>query len=132
MDLRGIANQVSNVVNGNILVSLQLSDGYTTGAGARQVPAYKTPLTGPAQVQALDNSDLKKMEGLNIQGDIRALYMYGNLAGVIRPDSRGGDLITIPAGPGVVAALVGQWLVTKVLESWSSWTKVCIVKQGGS
>jgi hypothetical protein len=130
MDLRGIANQVSNCVNGNILVSLQISNGWTTGAGARQVPAYKTPLTGPAQVQALDGSDLKKIEGLNIQGDIRVLYMYGNLAGVIRPDSRGGDLVTI-ISPSPLE-LQGQWLVTKVLESWPTWTKVCIVKQGGS
>jgi hypothetical protein len=131
MDLRSIANQVSNTVNPNIIVSLQTSAGYTTGAGARQVPVYNSPLTGAAQVQALDGSDLKQLEGLNIQGSIRALYMYGNLAGVIRPDSKGGDLVTIGAQSGAPALLVGIWLVTKVLESWPEWTKVAICKQGG-
>lgn len=130
MDLRGIANQVSNSVNNNIIVTLQTSNGYTMGAGNRQVPAYNPGITGPAQIQALDNSDLKQLEGLNIQGAIRALYMYGNLAGVIRPDQRGGDLITI--GPPAIPALQGQWLITKVLESWPAWTKCLVVKQGGA
>lgn len=129
MDLRGIANQVSNTVNPNVIVTWQASAGYTSGAGGRQVPAYTAGVSGPAQVQALDSSDLKQLEGLNIQGSIRALYMRGNLAGVIRPDSKGGDLITIAAQSGAPTLLVGQWLVTKVLESWPLFTKVVIVKQ---
>lgn len=129
MDLRGIANQVSNTVNPNITVVLQTSAGYTIGAGQRQVPSYNPPVTGPAQVQALDNSDLKQLDGLNIQGSIRAIYLRGALAGVIRPDSKGGDIITI-AAPAPLQ-LQGTWLVTKVLESWPDWTKAAIVKQGG-
>lgn len=131
MDLRGIANQASDVVNPNIIVSVQTSNGYTIGSGQRQVPQYNSPITGPAQVQALDSSDLKQLEGLNIQGAIRAIYLRGALAGVIRPDSKGGDLVTIPSAAGVAPALVGTWLVTKVLESWTLWTKAVIVKQGG-
>lgn len=133
MDLRGIANQVSNAVNNNVIVTLQTSAGYTkAGSGQRQVPQYNSPITGPAQIQALDSSDLKQLEGLNIQGSIRAAYLKGNLAGVIRPDSKGGDLITIPPVAGMPALLVGSWLVVKVLESWYTWTKVVIVKQGGA
>ena len=129
MDLRGIANQVSNCVNGNIIVMLQTSAGWTAGSGQRQVPQYNPSISGPAQIQALDGSDLKQLEGLNIQGAIRALYMYGNLAGVIRPDSKGGDLIVI--GAPAPLSLRGTWLTVKALESWDTWTKVCIVKQGG-
>lgn len=129
MDLRGIANQVSNVVNPNIIVTWRASDGFTIGTAGKQVPAYLTGLTGPAQVQALDNSDLKKIEGLNIQGSLRALYMRGNLAAVIRPDSKGGDLIVIGPQRGAPALLVGTWLTSKVLESWPDWTKVVIIKQ---
>jgi hypothetical protein len=73
-------------------------------------------------MQALDSVDLKQLDGLNIQGTTRALYMRGTLAGVIRPDTKGGDIIEIG----------GQtWLVVKVLESWPNWTKVAIVLQGG-
>lgn len=129
MDLRGIANQVSNTVNPNITVTWQASAGFTIGTAGKQIPAYLAGLRGPAQIQALDNSDLKKIEGLNIQGSIRALYMHGNLAGVIRPDSKGGDLITVGPQSGAPALLQGLWLTSKVLESWPDWTKCVIIKQ---
>jgi hypothetical protein len=127
MQLRQIANKLSSTVNPNITVSLQTSAGWTPGPGQRQTPKYNQPISGPAQIQALDNSDLKQIEGLNIQGALRALYMYGSLAGVIRPDSKGGDLITISSP--APAALCGTWLTSKVLESWPDWTKIVIVKQ---
>ena len=132
MDLRGIANQISNTVNPNIIVMWQASNGFTLGAAGKQLPSYLAGVTGPAQVQALDNSDLKKIEGLNIQGSLRALYLRGNLAGVLRPDSKGGDLVMIGAGQYVPTALVGTWLITKVLESWPLWTCAVITKQGGA
>lgn len=120
MDLRGIANQVSNAVNPNVIVTVTRSTGYTVGAGLKQVPTYAAPVTGPAQVQALDNGELRQIEGLNLQGVIRGIYLRGVLAGVIRPDSKGGDLVTIGAE---------IWLVVKVLETWPLWTKAVIVRQ---
>jgi hypothetical protein len=130
MDLRGIANSVSTIVNPNIEVTVQTSDGFTVGAGFRQIPSYNTPVTGPAQLQAMEYADLKQLDGLNIQGVIKAIYLYGSLAGVVRPDSKGGDLITI-ASPAATQD-IGEWLVVKVLENWPTWTKAAIVKQGGA
>jgi hypothetical protein len=121
MDLRGIANAGSSTVNPNTTVTVFRSNGYSLGAGARQVPSYDAPVTGYAQIQALDASDIKQLDGLNIQGTIRALYLRGSLAGVIRPDGKGGDIIHIADK---------EWLVVRVLESWSDWTKVAIVLQG--
>lgn len=132
MDIRTIANQVSNTINPNIIVSVQTSNGFTIGAAGRQQPQYNPAVIGPAQIQALDNVDLKKIEGMNISGSVRALYMKGNLAGVIRADSKGGDLVIIAPARGVPALFVGQWLTSKVLESWPLWTKVVIVKQSPS
>lgn len=123
MDLRGIANSVSSVVNPNTKVTLRPSTGFRMGPGAKQIPTYGTSVTGPAQIQALDYSDLKQIDGLNIQGEIRAIYLRGALAGVIRPDQKGGDLICF-------GFPIQTWLVVKVLESWPSWTKACIVRQG--
>ena len=131
MDLRTIANAVSDCVNPNIIVSVQTSSGFTIGAGQRQVPSYNAAVMGPAQIQALDNSDLKQLDGLNIQGAIRKIYLRGALAGVIRPDTKGGDLVTINSAPGVPLALVGIWLVVRVLETWPLWTCAAITKQGG-
>lgn len=121
MDLQGLANPVANSVNPNVLVSVQASTGYTnTGAGYRQVPAYADAVAGFAQVQELTNSELRQVEGMNLQGALKTIYFRGGLFGVIRPDSKGGDLVTI--GDQV-------WLVVKTLELWPTWSKALIVLQ---
>lgn len=124
MDLRGLANGVSSTVNPNQTVRVSRSTGYTIGAGRKQVPSYAAPVEGPGQVQALDGKDLQQLDGLNIQGTIRVIYLRGALAGVIRPDGTGGDLVETADGQ--------TWLVVKVLESWPTWTKAAIVLQGGA
>ena len=120
MDLRGLANGVTATVNPNKTVTVRRSTGYTIGAGRKQVPAYADPVTGPAQIQALDANDIKQLDGLNIQGTVRAIYLRGVLAGVVRPDGTGGDLVEIGAE---------TWLVVKVLEGWPTWTKAAICLQ---
>ncbi len=120
MDLRGLANGVSSTVNPNQTVRVSRSTGYTIGTGRKQVPSYAAPVEGPGQVQALDGKDLQQLDGLNIQGTIRAIYLRGVLAGVVRPDGTGGDLVEIGAE---------TWLVVKVLEGWPTWTKAAIVLQ---
>ena len=121
MDLRGIANGVTATVNPNKTVTVRRSTGYTIGAGRKQVPGYADPVTGPGQIQALDANDIKQLDGLNIQGTVRAIYLRGVLAGVVRPDGTGGDLVEVD----------GQtWLVVKVLEGWPTWTKAAICLQG--
>ena len=127
MDIRQIANNVSSTINDNFMVTLTKSTGYTIGPGRMQVPNYEPPITGPAQMQALDGVDLKQLDGLNIQGEIKAIYLRGIFAGVVRPDQVGGDIITIAAP--APAHYLGTWLIIKVLEGWSTWTKAAIVKQ---
>ena len=123
MDLRGLANGVTTTVNPNQTVTVLRSTGFTTGAGAKQVPSYAAPVSGPGQIQALDADDIKQLDGLNIQGTIRAIYLRGALAGVVRPDGTGGELVKRDNG-------APTWLVVKVLESWPDWTKAAIVLQG--
>jgi len=128
MDLQGIANCAADAVNPNFIVSVQRSTGATQPApGARRVPAYAAPVSGPAQIQALNNSDLRQLDGLNIQGVVQCIYLRGALAGVVRANSQGGDLVTIaaPAPP----QFVGTWLIVKVIEAWPYWTKAAIVLQ---
>lgn len=121
MNLRAIANAHTQKVNPNINVTVRQSTGYTIDPATRkQVPSY-TDATGQGNLQALDGMDIKQMDGLNIQGTLRSLYLYGNVAGVIRPDQKGGDVILIDGK---------QWLVVKVLETWPDWCKVCINYQG--
>lgn len=123
MNVRGLANSAIQAINPNETVTVLRSAGYTSGSGARQVPAYDTPVSGVAQVQALDGDDLKQIEGLNIQGVLKAIYLRGALAGVIRPDQTGGDLVKRKNE-------TETWLVVKVLEAWPDWVKAVIVLQG--
>jgi hypothetical protein len=122
VDLRGIANGVTSSVNPNEIVTVTRSTGYTLGSGAKQVPSYAAPISGPANVQALDSDDLKQLDGLNIQGVLKAIYLRGVLAGVIRPNQTGGDIVKRNNG-------TETWLVVKVLETWPNWTKAVIVLQ---
>jgi len=122
MNLRGIANGAINAVHSDETVTVLRSTGFTIGAGSKQIPTYDAPIVGPANIQAMGFADLRQVEGLNLQGELRAIYFHGNLAGVIRPDGTGGDLVKrgFP---------VQTWKVAKVLESWETWTKACIVRQ---
>lgn len=128
MNLRGIANNAIQGINPNIPVVVRLPNGYTIDPLTRkQVPAYiDTPAQG--QLQALDGDDLKQMLGLNIQGTIRTMYLYGSLAGVIRPDGSSQSHVVFTSNEaGVVKSR--EWGVFKVLESWQAWCKVAIVYQ---
>lgn len=119
MDIRAIANSIIQPINGNVSVTIKRSTGFVTGAGRKQIPQYDE-FTGIAQVQALDGKDLQKMEGLNMRGNLRALYFSGELHGTIRADGTGSDMVTYNGK---------NWLVAKVLETWPTWTKVAIVEQ---
>ena len=128
MNLRGIANNAIQGINPNISVVVRLPNGYTIDPATRkQVPAYiDTPAKG--QLQALDGDDLKQMLGLNIQGTIRAMYLYGSLAGVIRPDGSSQSHVVFTSNEAGVTKS-REWGVFKVLESWQTWCKVAIVYQ---
>lgn len=119
MDIRSIANAASSVVNGNVPITIKRSTGYTIGPGRRQVPTYQVT-TGWGQVQALTGDDLKQLDGLNIQGIVRAIIVRGPLQAVSRPDQTGGDIITIDGH---------DWLVVQILEAWQDWTRAVIRKQ---
>jgi len=121
MNLRSIANQAAQSINPNIPVSVSRSIGYTIGAGRKQIPTYAAAVPGFGQLQALDGVELKQLEGLNIQGEIKAINLYGKVSGALRPDGIGGDLIEID---GKI------WLVVKVLEGWATWSRAAIVLQG--
>jgi hypothetical protein len=124
MNLNAIVGPYVSAVNPWVVVSIQQSTGYTTSQDGRQVPSYAAPVAIQAQVQALQYNDMMQLDGINIEGERRAIYLNGNWDGVERPDGRGGDLITFPDG--------SIWLVVLVLENWGStdgWVKVAVTRQ---
>jgi len=120
MNLRTIANSKIQGINKDLNIFLKISDGYTQGNGARQIPLYLPDVEIKGQLQAADEEFLKQQDGLNLESVYRNLYISGNLDGVVRSRIKGGDLVIISNE---------EWLIVKVLEHWSDWVKVLICLQ---
>ena len=125
MNLRGLANKYTRLTNNNIQVNWVQSTGYVTDEAGKRTPTNIT-LTVEAQVQALSTSDLQQVDGLNMTGVMRTVYLYGNAAGVVRVDQIGGDVLRFPEVPN---GTVRNWLITKVVETWAEWSKVIVTLQ---
>lgn len=125
MNLRSLANKITQVTNPNIQINWIQSTGYTTNPAGKRTPTTLT-LTVWAQVQALSATDLKHVDGLNITGVMRSVYLYGNAAGVVRADQIGGDILVFPEVPN---GTMRNWLITKVMETWPDWCHVIVTLQ---
>lgn len=124
MNLHAIASPVISVVNPQVTVSVQFSTGSTTAADYSRVPTFSAPVAMLGQVQPLASGDLRLLDQLNLQGAQKAIYLSGNLQGVIRVSQQGGDLITMPDGT--------VYLTIQVLEQWPDWVKAAAKLQDGS
>lgn len=127
MNLHGIVSGHVGAVNPFVPVSVQVSTGNTTGADGTRTPTYAAPVTVLAQVQPLQFRDIVQMDGLNLQGTRRAIYLNGRVDGLVRVSNQGGDLITIEVGPNA-----GVWLVAVVAEQWADWVKCLVTLQNGA
>jgi hypothetical protein len=125
MDVRAIVNPYTRMTNYNQEINWIQSTGYVTNDAGKRTPTTIT-LTVQAQVQALSGSDLKHIDGLNIQGVMRSVYMFGYPAGVIRADQIGGDILIFPELPG---GRPREWLITQVMENWETWSRVLVTLQ---
>lgn len=134
MNLRAIANTAVQVINQNIPCTVRVSTGYITDVDGTRTPTFNDVPDIPAQVQSLSSGDIEMLDGLQLNGDTRAIYLNGRVDNMVRADNTGGDLIVFPADP------LGQqrwpfgtvWKVTSVLEQWPDWVKVAVTLQNGS
>lgn len=116
-----ISSQISGVRGGIGTYSL---NNQQSDLGA---VAMTTSLALLAQVQPMTKSDLMQLEGLNLNGDKRAIYLNGTIDGVVRVELKGGDLVTLPNGQ--------VFLVVQNLEGFADtagWTRAAMVLQNGS
>lgn len=120
INLHQIVRSAIPAVNPDVPVTIRVSNGYTTASDGSRTPAY-TSFDTTAQVQALTSTDLRKLDGQNIQGSTRKLYLNGSVSGVDRLSQDGGDLVTLADGT--------VWLTTMVLEQWPDWCSVSITRQ---
>jgi len=124
-NVRALANKYIQVTNKNQQINWVQSNGYVTDDAGKRTPKTIT-LTVEAQIQALSATDLKHIDGLNITGVMRSVYMYGNAAGVVRADQIGGDILVFPETPN---GCNKNWLITQVMETWSDWCHVVVTLQ---
>jgi hypothetical protein len=121
VNLHGIVAPIISAVNPMITATVKYSTGSVKDPDTfEQVPSYSTVEGARIQVQALTGEDIDHIQGLNLQGVVRAIYLYGDTQGVNRPSQKGGDLVIFN----------GQtWLTAIVLETWPDWSKVAATLQ---
>jgi hypothetical protein len=125
MRLRSIVNGAIQGINADQTVVWVSNQGYATAPDGTRTP-NTTSQEVQANVQALSGTDLRHTDGLNLQGVMRAVYLYGDVEGIVRADGKGGDILQFPMTPG---GTVHNWLVTLVAESWPTWCKVIVTLQ---
>ena len=117
-------------INPDVIVTIQRSIGYTTNAAGQRVPTY-VPMSARAQVQPTSYNDRVTLDGLNIQGVSRIVYLEAAVTGIIRIDKKGGDQIIFPASlmpedaPDPVTGNQKVWQVTAILEAYASGWRKC-------
>jgi hypothetical protein len=112
-------------INPMTLATLQSSLGSVINPDGSRSPSYAQSVQCWVQMQSLTFTDLQMLDGLDQQGERRAIYLNGAWNGTVRVEGKGGDLLTFD----------GQvWLVVQVLESWvrPGWTKLAVTLQNGA
>lgn len=125
MNLHGIVAAAIGTVNPFVAATVKQPNGYTTNDDGVQVPAYVDTAVR-AQVQSLTFTDLQKLDGMNIEGVKRAVYLNGDVPAVIRQLTSGGAMLVFPTGTLYEGDV---WLCTMVLEQWPDWCKIAITLQ---
>jgi hypothetical protein len=116
MNLHGIVSGAIGAVNPFVPAQIKVSTGSTTLPSGKREPSYSVTDVS-VQLQALSYTDLMHIDGMNIQGVVKAAYVNGNFNGVNRPKQQGGDLLVVNGE---------EWLIVKPLEEWPDWCKFVV------
>lgn len=127
MNLHNIVKGAISAVNPPITGQYKFSAGSITSPSGKRVPSYGYPIDVYLQVQPLSAGDIQKIDGLNLQGVMRKIYLNGRVDGLARPNLQGGDLFIIFDGVNA-----GTWLVNQVLEQWPDWACAVVTLQNGA
>lgn len=132
MNLRGMANRLTQRVNPNLPAQFRKSDGYSTVASGKPEPFYRPAEKIVVQMQALSKEEIKHLDALNISNAETSIYADRQLSGVDRVTGSGGDLIEFDDSAKLPIGIRGTtWLITAVLEGWlaNGWCKAAATRQ---
>lgn len=116
MNLHGIVSGAIGTVNPFVPAQVKVSTGSVTLPSGKREPSYDVTDVS-VQLQALGYKDLVQVDGLNLQGVVKAAYVNGNFNGVNRPKQQGGDLLIVNGE---------TWLIVQPLEEWPDWCKFVV------
>jgi hypothetical protein len=119
MNIHGLAVGYVGIVNTNRTITLKRYTGITQNDHYERVPSY-TSTTILAQVQALSGDQLREINHLNVQGEMRSVICADELRGVSKPDQKGGDMLNFDGH---------DWLVVHVQETFPDHTMAIVQKQ---
>lgn len=114
-------------VNPNILVTVRRNQGYTTSPDGTRIPTYTDVPNIVMNSQAIsggsgsDGPILQHLDGLGIQGTLRAFWVAFPVEAVNRTTNKGGDLILIPK---TLLMPPSTYLAVQMVEAFdtSGWT----------
>lgn len=129
LNMHSVVRGAINGLNSDIPVQWLKSTGTTVSASGKRTPSYATAVTIPAQVQPVGGQDLRRYAFLQEQGVYRSVHLYGNIAGIIRAQQTGGDLLQF-ADPTETNGTVYTWLCKAVPETWQTgFCRVLVARQ---
>lgn len=117
MNLHKIANSAIRRVNPNISAILKKYAGEIIGPGRNPQPSYLPDQDVIIQLQPLSKGEMQHVDGLNLQGLIKAIYVNGNYFSVQRELEQGGDIFVISGE---------EWLVVEPIELWPDWCRLIV------
>lgn len=120
MNLHRIASRVISRVNPMVEAQIYRSTGPVKNPDYSTSPGFAPPVSMMVQKQALNQSDIRHMDNLNIQGVLVSIWTDGNWCGINRDRQQGGDKFVIGNE---------TWLVVAVPEVWPDWTRVIACQQ---
>jgi hypothetical protein len=119
MNLHEIVSGAIGTVNPHIPATLKTSTGYVTADDGSRTPTYAQK-NGMLQVQGLSERELRQMNGLNIAGILRKVYLDGDWHTMVRDTGDGGDLFVFDTH---------TWKIVHVMETWPDWSHVIVAQQ---
>lgn len=119
MNLHAIANPVIQIVLQNTDVALKSFAGILQNEYFERVPSYNVSIVS-MNCQDLSSEQLRIMNNLNIQGEMKIVISPVALKGVSRVDQLGGDILNFDGY---------DWLVVHVDETFPDHCKAIVQKQ---
>ena len=121
MNLHSMVSGAIGAINPHQKATVVTFDGWQTSPSGKREPKQSDPITVTVQRQELSQKDLMHVAGLNVQGQMCAVYLNGKHSGIVRPDGKGGEQFTLADGT--------VWKVIAVPEQWPDWSKVILCRQ---